>query len=200
MRSHGAAFARGSWYTRRRMTEMPEHSPTGLVIPETFVPLDIPVPPNAASAFGYPDTALYVAFYWEPLGDELCYDDGRIAGTGTWHAFLQYRHHRQVSSALAPWNIGYSDEEAEHWLVLQSDESKAWIAGAADARVFLQAQHPPLPPLRMIDLARVREEIRVVVSQRSVTNEQMREMQSRQQEQLQRLLSYCESWKRLSNH
>jgi hypothetical protein len=178
------------------MQETLEHSPAGPSIPETFVPVDIPVPPNAAAAFGYPGTADYVAFYWEPVGDELCYDDGRIAGTGSWHPFLQYRSHKHVAPALKVWNLGYSDEEAEHWLVMESQRGKAWIAEIADARVFLREQHPALPALRMVDIARIREEIRVAVSQRTITAKQMREVQQRQQEHLRALLSFCDTWQR----
>lgn len=175
--------------------ETPDDSPAGPIVPDTFVPLDIPVPPNTATAFGYPGSARHVAFFWEPIGDELCYDDGRIAGTGDWHAFLRYRTHPHIAPSLAGWNIGYSDEEPDHWLVLDSGTGNAWIAGIADARAFLASQHPALPPLRMVDLARVREEIRVAISQRTVTGEQMREMQRRQQEHLRQLLSYCDAYK-----
>lgn len=177
------------------MPETPERSPAGPIVPATFVPLHVPVPPNAAAAFGYPGAAAHVAFYWEPIGDELCYDDGRIAGTGEWYPFLQYRSHARVAPILEPWNIGYSDVEADHWLVLESVAGRAWIAKNTDARSFLHGQHPPQPPLRMVDLARVREEIRIAMSQRTVSLEQMHEMQRIQQERLRGLLSYCDTWR-----
>jgi hypothetical protein len=176
--------------------EMPEHSPAGPTIPETFVSLDIPVPRSAAAAFGYPGAARHVAFYWEPVGDELCYDDGRMAGTGNWHPFLQYRSHARVAPSLEHWNLGYSDEEAEYWLVLESGAGRAWVGGIAHARAFLREQHPPLPPLRIVDIARVREEIRLLVTQRTITDEQMRDFQRLEQERLRGLLSYCDTWRR----
>jgi hypothetical protein len=175
--------------------EASEHSAVGPIIPESFVSLNMPVPPNAAAAFGYPGSADFVAFHWEPLGDELCYDDGRIAGTGDWHLFLRYRLHPEVIPTLAPWNIGYSDEEAEHWLVLELNAGKAWIAEVADARAFLQSQHSPEPPLRMVDLPRVREEIRIAVSQQTVAAERVRELHRRQQAELQRMLMFCDLWR-----
>lgn len=174
--------------------ETPEHSPAGPIVPDTFVALDIPVPPNAASAFGYPGLARHVAFYWEPIGDELCFDDGRIAGTGAWHRFLQYRVHPRVAPSIGGWNIGYSDEEADHWLLLDTVAGRAWVASIADARAFLASQHPPLPSLRMVDFPRIREEIHIAISQRTLTVEQVRAMQRREQEEFRRLLGFCDRW------
>lgn len=154
------------------------------------------MPPHVARVFGYPGTAAYVAFYWEPIGDELCYDDGRIAGTGSWYPFLRYRSHPHLAPVLESWNIGYSDLEADHWLVFESAAGRAWIAKIADARAFLCEQHPPLSPLRMVDLARVREDIRVAMSQQAVSAEQIRNHQRRQQAQLGSLLRYCDTWRR----
>ena len=179
----------------RDTVETPQQPPTGNAVPEVFVPLDIPVPPNAARVFGYPAWARHVAFYWEPAGDELCYDDGRMAGTGEWHPFLQYRSHPSVAPLLTSWNIGYSDEEADHWLVLDNQAARAWVASIAEAREFLASQHSRLPALRMADVPRIREEIRLIVSQRAVTADDMREMQRQQHERLGRLLGFCDMWR-----
>lgn len=172
----------------------PTAPPAGDIVPDTFVSLDIPVPPNAAATFGYPGSARHVAFYWEPIGDELCYDDGRVAGTGEWHPFLQYRSHRFVAPSLHSWNIGYSDEEADHWLVLDAEAGRTWIAAIGDASAFLREQHPSLESVRMVDLPRIREEIRMAVRQREPTIRLVRALQRQQQEQLDALLSHCDAW------
>lgn len=132
-------------------------------------------------------------FTGEPFGDELCYDDGRIAGTGAWYPFLQYRSHARVAPSLKPWNIGYSDVEADHWLVLETAAGNVWIAEIADALAILLPQHPPTPPIRMVEVARFREKIRIAVAQ-PVAPEQMGEMKSRQREELQRMLAFCDAW------
>src|SRR5207244_734575 len=75
----------------------------------TLVPL--PVPPNLAEAFGYRGEARFVAFRWEPAGDELVYDDGRLSGTGDPWTFLAYRRHAKVTPHLKPYNLGHSDIE-----------------------------------------------------------------------------------------
>lgn len=86
--------------------------------------------------------------------------------------------------------------EADHWLVLETAAGKAWTAEIADALAFLRWQHPPALPIRIVDVARVREEIRVAIAQRTVTPEQMRELHRRQHERLRDLISYCDTWRR----
>jgi len=60
--------------------------------------LPIPVPPQLETALGYEGDARFVAFYWEPAGDEAMYDDGRISGTGCWTGYLAYVDHPAVAS------------------------------------------------------------------------------------------------------
>src|SRR6266404_4826333 len=84
--------------------------------------VDVPLPPQLTETFGYPGQARYVAFYWIPDGDEVVYDDGRMSGTGASWAFLTYRRHRAVEPLLDRWNLGYSDADAEHCLVLDRTE------------------------------------------------------------------------------
>jgi hypothetical protein len=52
-----------------------------------------------------------------------------------------------VAPQLAPYNLGSSDFEAEHCLVLDRQERRAYVAPVKAARAFLQAQHPPEPEL-----------------------------------------------------
>jgi hypothetical protein len=49
---------------------------------DSITPLNIPVPPMLAKAFGYKGEARYVSFQWTPYGDEADYADGRLSGTG----------------------------------------------------------------------------------------------------------------------
>ena len=47
-----------------------------------MTPLSVPVPSELAETLGYPGDARFVAFCWEPAGDEVVYEDGRLGGTG----------------------------------------------------------------------------------------------------------------------
>jgi hypothetical protein len=107
--------------------------------------LSVPVPPRLAELIGYRGEARWVAFHWEPCGDESFYDDGRTSGTGSPWAYLAYVRHRAVAGSLAPFNLGSSDSEASEWLVLDRAEQVLYVAPAQIARRFLVRQHPPLP-------------------------------------------------------
>jgi hypothetical protein len=110
-------------------------------------PVDVPLPPQLAETFGYPGQARYVGLYWTPAVDEVMFEDGRMAGIGASWAFLAYRRHRAVGPLLDRWNLGYSDADAEHCLILDRAASHASVAPLAVARAFLRSQHPPSPEL-----------------------------------------------------
>ena len=106
--------------------------------------LPLPVPPRLAEALGYPGAAAWVSFCWQPAGDEVEYDDGRLAGTGEGHAYLRYIRHRAVAPHLAPYELGSSDAPARHRLVLDRQERKLYVATDQEARAHLRAQWSPL--------------------------------------------------------
>ena len=108
-----------------------------------------PVPPMLAKAIGYHGVARYVAFNWTPYGDEAEYFDGRRSATGNWQAFLAYIQHPAVSPLLEGFDVGSSDSEAKHCLILDQEKLELLIAPVKEARVFLTEQWPPEPPLRM---------------------------------------------------
>jgi hypothetical protein len=114
-----------------------------------LTPLMSPVPPMLAKAIGYTGEARYVAFNWTPFGDEAEYFDGRRSATGNWQAFLAYIQHPAVSPALEGYDLGSSDSEAKHCLILDREKVELMIAPVMEARVFLTEQWPPEPPLRM---------------------------------------------------
>ena len=121
----------------------------------------MPVPPRLAEAFGYDGAVRYVAFYWEPVGDELMFDDGRRAGTGEWYAFQQWREHPTVAAHVQDVNLGYSDLEATHWLIIDREHDLAYVAHVSTAQAFLNEQHPPPRPIPQEEL----HELQAVVAE-----------------------------------
>jgi len=73
---------------------------------------------------------------------------------------LHNRRHPAARPLLDKWNLGYSDVEAEHCLVLDQQRNRASIAPLAEARVFLRAQHPPEPPLTEEQREQIRQRIK----------------------------------------
>jgi hypothetical protein len=110
-------------------------------------PTDLPLPPAVDRAWGYTGNARYIMAYHSPAGDECTVEDGRSAATGATHAFLMYRRHRAVQPLIADVNLGYSDLDATHCIVLDRQRNRASIAPIDEARQFLHDQHPPREPL-----------------------------------------------------
>lgn len=100
------------------------------------------LPRNWECAFGYDGEARHVAFYWTPAGDEAMYYDGRVSGDGNWGLFLGLRHaHPELDER---YNVGYSDLEADDWLVLDRETRDLVVVPMAEARARLRAQWPPI--------------------------------------------------------
>ena len=113
-----------------------------------WVELKIPVPPKLAQLCGYPGGARFVGLCWQPCGDECEFDDGRTSGTGCWGPYLAYTQHRAVAPALAPFDLGSSDSEPRHLLIIDGEGRKAVAADVRAGREFLRRQlHPPLPEM-----------------------------------------------------
>jgi hypothetical protein len=110
-----------------------------------WLELNVPVPPSLARLCGYPGEARYVGLCWQPCGDECEFDDGRSCGTGSWQFYLGFTQHRAVAPALAPFDLGSSDAEPTHLLVIDGQERKAFVADLRTGREFLRRQqHPEL--------------------------------------------------------
>jgi hypothetical protein len=130
-----------------------------------LIPLNVPVPPLLATAVGYIGEARYVAFQWAPYGDEAEYFDGRRSATGNWQAFLAYIQHPAVSPLLQDYDLGSSESEARHALILDREKLEVFIAPVKEAQTFLTDQGPPEPHLRMSQeeyLAKISEMLKSV--------------------------------------
>jgi hypothetical protein len=116
----------------------------------TFAPLSVPVPPMLEEALGYTGTARLVAFYWTPMGDEAMYDDGVQSGDGEWPAWLSFVQHPKVEPQLGPYDLGSSESEARHWLVLDRTARALYALPVRTAAALLHQQwadRPDAPPV-----------------------------------------------------
>ena len=113
------------------------HASTSLL-----TPLSLPVPPMLEEALGYTGTARWVAFHWEPVGDELRYHDGTVSADGSWYAWLTFVQHRRIAPALAPYHFGDSEEDARHWLVLDRETRTLFVGTVADVQRVLRQSSP----------------------------------------------------------
>lgn len=100
------------------------------------------LPRNWERGFGYDGEARYVAFYWTPVGGEAMYDDGRVSDDGNWRMYLTLRYrHPELDWH---YNVGYSDLEADHWLLLDRETRNLVVVPKAEAQATLHRQWRPL--------------------------------------------------------
>jgi hypothetical protein len=102
------------------------------------------LPPGFLAAFGYGGGRRLVALFWEPSGDEACYDDGQSYACGccdNW-LFLHFIHQPQVRGWLDRQgiNLGSSDEPAEHWLIADALTGDLHAAPEREARAIVRSQ------------------------------------------------------------
>ncbi len=100
-----------------------------------------------ATAIGYKGKERFVSFQWTPYGDEAEYSDGRLSATGNWQSFLAYIQHPVVSPHLKEYDLGSSDSEAKHALILDRVQQEIFIAPVKVAEKFLNEQWPTEPPM-----------------------------------------------------
>lgn len=115
--------------------------------------LALPAPPDLAETLGYQGQCRYVAFWWTPYGDELCFYDGSTFAAGVnWHAWLAFVRHPLVRACLAvaateegvdDYEFGSSDTEAVHALVVDRWQQTLDVTGVKDAELFLRTQPSP---------------------------------------------------------
>jgi hypothetical protein len=115
------------------------------------VELSITVPPQLEAAVDFHGDARYFGLYWTPSGDEAIVTDGRSTHDGCWWGYQAFVDHPVVMLALANlrYDLGSSESEATHWLVIDRETRTASLAPGAEAEQFLTDQHPALSPVEL---------------------------------------------------
>jgi hypothetical protein len=105
------------------------------------------LPTGFLAAFGYPGGRRLVALYWQPSGDEACYDDGQSYACGLCDNWLYLNFFRQA--VVHRWldenrlNLGNSDEPAQHWLIADALTGDLYAAPEREARAIVRQQQLP---------------------------------------------------------
>jgi hypothetical protein len=105
------------------------------------------LPAGFLAKFGYPGQRRFVALYWEPSGDEACYDDGVSSACGCSDNWLYLDFIRQPD--VRRWldtngvHLGNSDEQARSWLVVDAQTGDLYAAPTGEACRILRTQSIP---------------------------------------------------------
>ena len=92
----------------------------------------------------------FVLLYWECAGDELAFNDGVHSGAGQldhWPWLEYLRRHPSIRYWLAEHQVdlGSSEEQASHALVIDHRTGDAWVAPMAIARLVVRTQQVEVP-------------------------------------------------------
>ena len=98
------------------------------------------LPWSFEEAMGYPGGFRWVAFFWEPGGDEAVYDDGYCSTDGNPWGFLKFITHPKVMPWLAGYYLGSSDSESTHWLLCDLESRDVFVGEPAEVKDFLVSE------------------------------------------------------------
>ena len=107
----------------------------------------VSLPAGWLGQFGYHGWRRFVALYWEPCGDEACYDDGQSSACGMSDNWLYLALIRKPE--LADWlhghdiRLGDSEREAQHVLLVDALTGDLYGVERRDARSILLVQRLP---------------------------------------------------------
>lgn len=108
-------------------------------VPADFQPLPARRLQRIDRRLGYFGTNRFVAFYYEPRGDEVVWNDGRSYGfaCGGWQAFTQDVAPIADSAGA---DLGDSQHRGAHALVVDRRLGQVYFADQAAAKRFVQEQ------------------------------------------------------------
>jgi len=99
--------------------------------------IQIKLPWSFEEALGYPRGFRWVAFFWEPCGDEAMFDDGYCSTDCNWWGFYQFVYHPSVRPWLTGCDLGSSEDEATHWLLCDLEGRDVFVGERAEVKAFL---------------------------------------------------------------
>jgi hypothetical protein len=105
-----------------------------------LVRLALPCPPQLVELVGYDGLGRLVALWWSPFGDGLMFSDGTLTATGNRRGWLCFCEHPLVQVFLEDYQLGDSEDEAEHWLLVDRYFGTLDVGLARDVKALLATQ------------------------------------------------------------
>jgi hypothetical protein len=99
-------------------------------------PLNLTAHGRLEKSLGYEHQRRWVAWHWEPDINQLMYNDGKNAGTGSdlaWQVFLQ---HPQIHPAVENYSLYETDE---YWLLLDRESRNLYVGEARAIQNLLES-------------------------------------------------------------
>jgi hypothetical protein len=115
--------------------------------PGRIVRLPLGCPAQLVELSGYDGAGRLVAMWWTAIGDELMFSDGTITATGDYRGWLALCAHPLTRLFLNPYELGSSEHEAEHWLLVDRHLATLDVGLAYDVQALLATQPSELHAL-----------------------------------------------------
>jgi hypothetical protein len=115
--------------------------------PARTVRLPLGCPAQLVELSGYDGAGRLVAMWWTPFGDELMFSDGTITATGDYRGWLSFCAHPLTRLLLNSYELGSSEQEAEHWLLVDRHAATLDVGLAHDVQALLATQPSELHAL-----------------------------------------------------
>ena len=112
-----------------------------------FVRLALPCPPQLVELVGYDGPGRLVALWRSPCGDQLMVSDGTLTATGNWRGWVCFCEHPLVRVFFEDYQLGDSEDEAEHWLLVDRYFGALDVGLARDVKALLATQPSELHAL-----------------------------------------------------
>lgn len=157
----------------------------------------IPIPPQLLQALRYPGEARLVSLCWAACGDTSWYDDGRSSGTGDAWSYLAFVRHPAIAPHLAGWDLGSSDEDGGHRLLLDTVAGTVDAGTVAEVRAAVRAQWPVEDEVRLTpeQAEQVMDEVRRAWMSRPMpTAEQLLASMREQRRLVAEMVRWLDSW------
>lgn len=106
--------------------------------------LPAPLPPNWEAAVGWSggDHARWLSGFWTSLGDHPYLSDGRTSMSGDGWGWLAWARHAAVAPHLRAYDLGSSEREGPHALMIDRVERKVYAADRREAERVVRDQWP----------------------------------------------------------
>lgn len=127
-------------------------------IPQSFTPIDTPLPPMLLSMAGVTSKSRFISLYY--CGNKAMWSDSRSFATFPFYTVWEpFTEHLAIAIYLFDTDLGSDDTAATHAIVCDRAEQKIYVAAWAEAERLIENQHPPRSLLTEQQFAEIQQRL-----------------------------------------
>lgn len=158
------------------------------------------LPPNWEAVVGWTggDHARWLSGCWTSLGDHPYLSDGRTSMSGDGWGWLAWARHAAVAPHLRPYDLGSSEQEGPHVLLIDRAERRVYAASRDEAERVVRGQWPACeePDLTPEQMDAVVEHVRRAMESRPMpTAEELMRRLREHSRLVSEMIRWLDEWK-----